>query len=178
MTSIQIKIVQPDYPAWAGTPAYRDPSVVKDLIFHHGDDDWNTSPLAIDAQHRSQGWDGIGYHFVITKDGTIYRGRPINMIPAAAEGDNYASIDVCWCGDFQPGTEGYDGTPSPEQIASAKTLSVYLHQTVPTIQRIGGHRDVSYWVGCPGDATACPGDSAYALLPAIRSYTAAQLAAK
>lgn len=169
---MSITIVQPAYPPWNGTPAYRAPSVVTDAILHHGDDAWDTSPLDIDAQHRSQGWDGIGYHFVIPKDGTIYRGRPLNMVPAAAEGDNYGSVDICLCGDFQPGTPGYDGSPSPEQEQSSKDLLVWLHQPEQglSLQRIIGHRDVSVMVGCPNDATACPGDTAYAKLPEIRAY--------
>ena len=170
-----MNIVQPNYPAWAGSPAYREFSVVTDEIIHHGDDDWNASPLSIDAQHRSQGWCGIGYHFVIGKDGTIYRGRPLDMVPAAAQDDNTKSVDICLTGDFQPGTEGYDGEPTAEQIQSLKQLSVYVHQQIPGIERIVGHRDVAKMENDPSVATACPGDALYARLGEIRAYTAEQL---
>jgi N-acetylmuramoyl-L-alanine amidase len=168
-------IVHPDYPAWSGTPAFRSitDGTVTALIIHHGDDALDTTPLAIDAQHRSQGWDGIGYHYVIPGDGTIYSGRPLTMVPAAAEDYNTASVDVCLCGDFQPGTDGYDGSPTPAQVESLKLLSAWLHEAIPSIERTIGHRDVAVITGHPDVATACPGDSLYALLPAIKAYVEA-----
>lgn len=51
--------------------------------------------------HRSQGWDDVGYHFVITNgtkgdtDGQIQVGRPIEKVGAHAKGRNADSVGVC-----------------------------------------------------------------------------------
>ena len=38
--------------------------------------------------HKARGWSDIGYHFVITLDGTMNVGRPIEKIGAHAKGYN------------------------------------------------------------------------------------------
>lgn len=47
------------------------------------------------------GWAGIGYHFVIRKDGTIERGRPLSVVGAHAQGDNLHTIGICMARNFE-----------------------------------------------------------------------------
>lgn len=53
-----------------------------------------------------RGWRDVGYHYFITFDGTIQRGRNIEWIPAAQRGHNEGSIAICLHGrvaaDFTP----------------------------------------------------------------------------
>ena len=42
----------------------------------------------IDKWHKERGWDGIGYHFVIKKDGSIEKGRNLAVKGAHAKGRN------------------------------------------------------------------------------------------
>ena len=44
--------------------------------------------------HKDRGFDTIGYHFVIRRDGTIETGRDINMVGAHAVAVNGTSIGV------------------------------------------------------------------------------------
>lgn len=47
----------------------------------------------INIQHKARGWDGIGYHFLIRKNGTIEEGRSLNKVGAHALGrNNYIGI--------------------------------------------------------------------------------------
>lgn len=63
----------------------------KAVIHHTASHD--VSAETIDKWHKERGWDGIGYHFVIRKDGTIEEGRNINKIGAHAKGrNNYIGI--------------------------------------------------------------------------------------
>ena len=48
--------------------------------------------------HFQRGFSEIGYHFIITKDGTIHTGRNIELIPAAQAGHNTNSIAICVTG--------------------------------------------------------------------------------
>jgi N-acetylmuramoyl-L-alanine amidase len=43
-------------------------------------------------------WSDIGYHFVITKDGLVHNGRPLNKIPAAVHGFNKNMVAICLTG--------------------------------------------------------------------------------
>lgn len=52
----------------------------------------------IETWHRQRGFRAIGYHFVITKDGTIHNGRELSMIGAHTHGENTDSIGICLTG--------------------------------------------------------------------------------
>lgn len=78
-------------------------------------DDPNCDAAHIDAVHRNDnGWDCIGYHFVILddrhpqkNDGDLEKGRDINMPGAHVLGLNDRSIGICCVGhgDHAPFTE-------------------------------------------------------------------------
>ena len=48
--------------------------------------------------HLNFGWDGIGYHKIITRDGNIINGRPEYWIGAHVYGKNNISLGVCLIG--------------------------------------------------------------------------------
>jgi len=52
----------------------------------------------IDVWHRQQGFNEIGYHFVIRRTGKIEEGRDISKIGAHVKGENHDSIGICWIG--------------------------------------------------------------------------------
>ena len=43
-------------------------------------------------------WRDIGYHFVIYRDGSIHKGRPIEQVGAHTTGHNAHSIGICYIG--------------------------------------------------------------------------------
>lgn len=58
----------------------------------------------IDAWHRERGFDGIGYHAYINKEGHWFWARDLEKIPAAQRGYNTGSIAIC-VGGLQEFTE-------------------------------------------------------------------------
>jgi N-acetylmuramoyl-L-alanine amidase len=143
-----------------------------DIIIHHSAGSPSQTPLDIDAEHRARGMDMIGYNCIIGPEGTVYSGRPLLFIPAAAYGRNAESINICVLGNFQSDDPGYTGVPTSAQIQSLTDLCVQLHHQHPYVVRTIGHRDVApmFYPSNEGDyATACPGDKLYALLPTIKA---------
>ena len=55
---------------------------------------------------NDNGWDDIGYHYVITRDGKIQKGRPIEVMGAHVRGHNEDSIGICMVGGMSD--EGND----------------------------------------------------------------------
>ena len=112
----------------------------KRIILHHAA--MRGSVEDIHRVHKNNGWSGIGYHFYVRLDGTIYRGRPEWAIGAHASGSNYNSIGICAEGNFDT-----DKMPDAQKNA-LKWLVNYINQKygISTVQR---HRDVG--------STACPG---------------------
>ena len=77
----------------------------ENIIVHHTlvSYDENANQFnAVDTYHKSKGWDGIGYHFLIEKDGVIKLGRAIHVVGAHCreKNMNYKSIGICLTGNF------------------------------------------------------------------------------
>ena len=115
------------------------------IIIHHSaiQQSINTSPIAIHCEHIKRGYSGIGYHFYIKSDGTIYRGRPIIYIGAHCKGYNTTSIGICFEGNFEI------DKPTNAQKIAFKNLFNYLKYEIPTIKYLNYHKELF--------ATACPG---------------------
>jgi len=48
--------------------------------------------------HLQNGWDGIGYHYVITEEGTIEKGRPNFWNGSHTRGFNDTHLGICLIG--------------------------------------------------------------------------------
>ena len=48
--------------------------------------------------HKSLGWQDIGYHFVIYKNGSKHPGRPIEIAGSHVKGANAKTVGVCLIG--------------------------------------------------------------------------------
>ena len=73
---------------------------IKYLVVHCSDtpDTENLNALDIHKMHLSFGWNGIGYHKIICRNGKIENGRPEYWIGAHVYGFNEQSLGVCLIG--------------------------------------------------------------------------------
>lgn len=73
---------------------------IKLIIIHCSDtpDEENICALDIHKMHLEFGWDGIGYHKIISRNGNIENGRPEYWIGAHTFGKNEISLGVCLIG--------------------------------------------------------------------------------
>lgn len=110
------------------------------IILHHAA--MNGSVEDIHRVHKNKGWAGIGYHFYVRKDGSVYRGRPEWAIGAHASGSNYNSLGICAEGNFE-----HESMSDVQKNAIIELVN-YLKSKygISVVQR---HRDVG--------STACPG---------------------
>lgn len=77
---------------------------IKELVVHctATPDDKDFRAKDIDKWHKAQGWNGIGYHYVICRDGTIEAGRPVEKIGAHVYGFNRFRLGIVWVGIDEP----------------------------------------------------------------------------
>lgn len=59
----------------------------------------------IEGWHRQRGFDGIGYHEVFLRDGTIEKGRPLDEFGAHTIGYNGNSVGLVLCGGYERVTD-------------------------------------------------------------------------
>ena len=71
---------------------------IKYLIVHCSDTSNDLTAIDIHKMHINFGWDGIGYHKVILRNGKVENGRPEYWIGAHVKGKNSESLGVCLIG--------------------------------------------------------------------------------
>lgn len=101
----------------------------------------------IDSYHRSLGWIGCGYHYVIPTDGTIEPGRLEEMVGAHCKNHNRHSIGVCYIGGLSKDGKPADTRTDAQRIA-LRNLLEQLHRRYPDAL-IVGHRDLDPQKACP-----------------------------
>lgn len=114
------------------------------LILHHAAAASCTAE-DIHRWHVGNGWAGIGYHYLVRKDGTIYRGRPEDTVGAHAYGANNHSIGVCFEGNYE-----VEQNMPAAQLAAGQALVADIKRRWG-ITKVIGHKDVA------GSTTDCPG---------------------
>lgn len=111
------------------------------IVVHHTAHP-NCSIQDIHRWHQEKGWNGVGYHYFIRKNGNIYRGRDKDAIGSHCLGINEVSIGVSLEGNFD--TE----YPSGAQKSSLNDLLQELVKIYPQAKIIR-HSD-KYATSCPG----------------------------
>ena len=101
----------------------------------------------INRYHRSLGWKGCGYHYVIPTDGTIETGRNEIEVGAHCKNHNRHSIGVCYIGGLSVDGKPAD-TRTDAQRTSLRKLLEQLHRRYPDAL-IVGHRDLEPQKTCP-----------------------------
>ena len=103
--------------------------------------DQTSSAKKIDEWHKDRGFNGIGYHYVVRRNGEIEPGRPEWQIGAHCVNHNAHSIGVC----YEGGLDSYGNpcdTRTQAQRDSMRALLTRLHEQFPSAI-IMGHRDLS-----------------------------------
>jgi N-acetylmuramoyl-L-alanine amidase len=108
---------------------------------------WHTDP-----KPKGQGWNDIGYHFVVRRNGIVEDGRPVRLSGAHAAGHNTDSIGICLVG----GVDADDKMKADCNFTSLQWDALFeLVNSLTDEYRIApggvlGHRDL------PGVTKACP----------------------
>lgn len=140
-------------PIWGDSYTWsweRTPQEVKYLVIHHSVTSPDATPDDIALLHKARGWGGIGYHFVITKDGMVWYVGDVGTARANVLDMNEKVIGICMIGDFTK------ALPTDEQITSAHYLCEFFFTAGPWVNVKGwddvvGHKELQ--------STACPGTS-------------------
>ena len=93
----------------------------------------------IHAWHLQRGWDGIGYHYVITEDGTRQAGRPEYWVGSYVAKHNTLSVGICLIGRDEF---------TPEQYSELVSLLRELRGRYPQA-KIVGHYQLDPAKTCP-----------------------------
>ncbi|HXG76700.1 MAG TPA: peptidoglycan recognition protein [Gaiellaceae bacterium] len=167
-------------------PSYAD--AVRFAVVHHtaGRNDYTRAEAAaivkgIQLFHvRGNGWNDIGYNFLVDRFGTVYEGRfggiDRNVVGAHARGFNTGSVGVALLGTYggtAPSKAALDALagllawrldlahvdPAGFLTALSGGNERYAPGLPVTLRNVSGHRDTGF--------TECPGDALYGRLDAL-----------
>jgi len=134
------------------------------IVIHHSGNGGAKAPPEIEKKHMTErNWDDVGYHFLIPPSGKIYEGRYLTFKGSHVRKANTGKIGILIMGDFEHQAWDFDDDPTPAQLNAAESLIKTLKSAIPTVSKLGGHRDYQ--------ATECPGGELYKKIPAIRANT-------
>ncbi len=147
---------------------------VTHLVVHHSaglntSDDWAATVRGIWNFHvNSNGWDDVGYNWLVDPDGVLYEGRGDNVRGAHFCGNNTNTQGVCMLGTYIDETPTEAALETVKEYLAWKSAADNIDPTAvsfhtPTggeVPNVAGHRD-----GC---STTCPGDALYAEMPTLR----------
>lgn len=123
----------------------RDLGKVTDITVHHSASPSSQTAYDFARYHvNSKGWPGIGYHFVIERDGTIHQTNELDSLSYHNGYNNSKAIGVCMSGNFE------NTPPDQRQIESLIWLVKYLKKKVPSVFRLVGHKEYAGATACPG----------------------------
>lgn len=127
---------------------------IDSIVIHCSDSEFGSVDL-IDEWHKKMGWNGVGYHFVITNgvlssndeysslnDGLVQKGRDLNIPGAHCKGHNKTSIGICLIGKKK-------FTAKQLYLSLPVLLSRLMFNHGIGIEKVYGHSEFSKHKTCP-----------------------------
>lgn len=119
---------------------------IKKIIIHHT----HNPSLDLESTHKLHKerfkWAGIGYNYLIERDGRVFEGRGLK-VGAHAKGNNRDSIGIALVGNFDIDT--------PEHIQMKPLIDLcidFMYKYDIEVNKVIGHREIE------GVTKSCPGD--------------------
>lgn len=117
----------------------------KQIIVHCSDSPDSREDIGVkeirEWHMKERGWQDIGYHFVVKRDGTVEVGRRENLVGAHTEGYNGKSLGICWVGR---------NTPTPMQYAKLlKKIKELMRRYQLAEGAVLGHYELNNKKTCP-----------------------------
>ena len=125
---------------------------VSELIIHASESFTNANIGAeeINIRHNEAGHDGIQYHLIIRRNGTLQRGVPLDTVSTASDilGHSANCIDICLVGGINVASEAQDpllnlssGSFTQSQMKTLEAICQSFYHVVPGGQVLG-HNDI------------------------------------
>lgn len=98
--------------------------------------------------HKQKGYDTIGYHFVIYRDGSIHAGRAEQVIGAHCKNRNRNTIGICYIGGLDEDGFPKDTRTKQQKSSLVKLVKLLMRKYGLSRENIRGHYEFS--------SKACP----------------------
>lgn len=119
-------------------------SDIRSIAIHHSLTLQGSAEAFAGYHVRTNGWPGIGYHFVVGHDGAVYQCWDLTVVSYHVGNGNKHALGICMVGDFRT------QQPTQEQYASTIALVKWLQGQLSAIVVKGHSEYPDYaWKACP-----------------------------
>lgn len=124
----------------------RSLSAIKNIAIHHSATTSGSAEAFANYHVNELGWAGIGYHYVIDKDGTISWCHDLDVISYHVGNSNGGAIGICLVGDFRTETLG-----KAQREATIKLTQMLMKDLGLSVNDVLAHQEYpNYsWKQCP-----------------------------
>lgn len=119
---------------------------VKRIIIHCSAFEGHHDIKAIREWHQQRGFEDVGYHYVITTNGTIQTGRDMKYIGAHVKNHNFDSIGICLCGLME--------FSEPQLVAMRVWVRKLMLEHKVKLEQVFGHYEFDKKKTCPNIPTS------------------------
>ena len=118
--------------------------------------DGSSSIKSVERHHMdTNGWNNIGYHYLIAPNGDIYEGRPDNVSGAHVKHKNTGNIGInVWC------NSNVEHITREQFNSLSDIIKMLMDKYSIVIDEVYGHKDLGN--------TSCPGTHLYTSLQSIK----------
>ncbi len=124
----------------------RAKSSIRNIAIHHSATMTGSAEAFARYHVNELGWPGIGYHYVVAKDGTVSLCHDLEVVSFHVGNSNGYTVGICMVGDFR--NESLDVRQKEVTIELTKRLMNEL--TIP-VENVWGHSEFPgySWKPCP-----------------------------
>ncbi|MGO4887962.1 peptidoglycan-binding protein [Anaerobacillus sp. MEB173] len=124
----------------------RSKSAIKNIAIHHSATTSGSAEAFANYHVNQLGWPGIGYHYVVDKDGTISWCHDIEIISYHVGNSNSRAVGICMVGDFRTQT-----LSTQQKEATLQLTMMLLDQLGLRVEDVWGHIEFPgySWKPCP-----------------------------
>ena len=125
---------------------YRPLAAIRSIAIHHSATKSGSAEAFARYHVQTLEWPGVGYHYVISKDGTVYKCHPLTLMTYHVGGSNREAVGICLVGDYDK------EVPPDVQLEAAAELVKTLRSAFPWPLEVKRHGDYPgyKWKSCPG----------------------------
>lgn len=89
--------------------------------------------------HKQRGFEDVGYHFIIYRDGTVVKGREESLQGAHCTGKNATSIGICYIGGCDKNMKAKDTRTEAQKQAMYKLVKDLMQKYHIPLVDVHGH---------------------------------------
>lgn len=161
-------------------------SPIRHIVLHYSatypDQDLDVDDIR--KMHKARGFNDVGYHYIIKRDGTVQKGRADSVVGAHVAGHNTGSLGICCIGGIERATGpnvGVDNRTQAQKDATVLLVNDLLRKHPNA--KVVGHRDLkptqcpgfdvkTWWAAVGGDPASDARTELQTLLRGMGLYTA------